>query len=134
MGFFESWKAVNLYIDALSRYGIDSDKLSSDLSSRVCKITCEANTTSNDSKSLDLKIQRSAALVAFCILGPQEFARFRHCRHNISEETIAQAAAGFKMGNLHAATPDLQIIYAVAASGKMSRTFTGLFCQQLAEN
>lgn len=133
MGIFQSWQAVNAYIDALSRYGIDTTRTSADLSSRVCKIACAARGADRTDNYLHWNIQRAAALVALCMLGPHRFAQFQYGRHDISEETITQAAASFKMGNDHAASVDLQIIYAVAASGSMSRSFTLLFAKLLAE-
>lgn len=134
MGIFKSWKAVNTYVDALSRYGIDSGEVSSDLSGRVCKINCAANSGYAHSNQLDWNIQRSAALVALCILSPQQFRQFKNSSHDVSEETIRQAAACFKLGNGQAASVDLQIIFAVAASGKISHSFTLLFAKSLTEN
>ena len=133
MGIIQSWKAVNIYIDALARYGIDSGQLPSDLSGRVCKITCEANAAINSQMSLDFQIQRTAALVAFCILGPHEFSRFKDARHDVSVETLARAASSFKMGASDAATLDLKIISAVAASGNICRSFALLFSGLLSE-
>ncbi len=133
MGIIQSWKAVNIYIDALARYGIDSSTMPSDLSGRVCKITCEASANLKPEVSLDVQIQRSAALVALCTLGPHEFSRFKGCRHDVSLETVARAASGFKMGSGRAASLDLKIIYAVAASGNISRSFCTLFSRLLSE-
>jgi hypothetical protein len=134
MKIFQSWRAVNIYIDALERYGIDSKSTSSDLSGRVCKYTCELINSNNKNAVLDLKIQRSAALVAMCIHGPEEFSKFRHERHDICLETIAKAASNFKKGGQHAASLDLKIIHAVADSGNISRSFAYAFSRMLSEN
>jgi hypothetical protein len=133
MKIFQSWRAVNIYIDALERYGIDS-KSSSDLSGRVCKYTCELINGNNKDDVLAFKIQRSAALVAMCIHGPDEFSKFRHEHHDICLETIAKAASNFKKGGEYATSLDLKIIHAVADSGNISRSFAYVFSRMLSEN
>ena len=134
MKIFQSWRAVNIYIDALERYGIDSKSTSSDLSGRVCKYTCEFINGNNKDDVLAFKIQRSAALVAMCIQGPDEFSKFRYELHDISLETIAKAASNFKKGGQHAASLDLKIIHAVADSGNISHSFAYAFSRMLSEN
>lgn len=134
MSFFQPWLAVNIYIDAIERYGIDSNKISSDLSGRVCKHTCDFFKSNKQDEGLNFKIQRSAALVAMCILGPDEFRKFQHERHDISLDTIAKAASNFKLGGQYAASLDLKIIHAVADSGNISRSFAYIFSKILKEN
>ena len=136
MGLFKSWSAVNVYIDALARFGIDSKAISSDLSGRVCKYTCEAvaeHTGLRQGDVLDFKIRRSAALVAMCILGPSEFRKFRPERHDISEATVSAAAASFRKGGRSAAALDVRIIHAVADAGVIHHGFTELYCRLSAE-
>lgn len=134
MRFFQPWRAINIYIDALERYGINSKDISSDLSGRVCKYTCEFFNGRSKDDVLTFKIQRSAALVAMCIYGPDEFNKFRYERHDISLETVAEAARNFKKGGQHAASLDLKIIHAVADSGNISRSFTYIFSRMLLES
>ena len=136
MGFLQSWNAVNIYIDALARYGIDNKRMSSDLCGRICKYTCDAIAKQPERfpNNLDFMIRRSAALVAMCALGPEEFRRFRHERHDISEETVAMAAAAFRLGGRYATALELRIIHAVADAGACCPSFTRLFCQRLAES
>ncbi|MEN9481090.1 MAG: hypothetical protein RLZZ298_2485 [Pseudomonadota bacterium] len=134
MRFFQPWRAVNIYIDAIERYGIDSNQISPDLSGRVCKHTCDFFKSNNKTEGLTFRIQRSAALVAMCILGPDEFRKFQHDRHDISLETIAKAASNFKQGGQYAASLDLKIIHAVADSGNISRSFACVFSKLLTAN
>ena len=129
---FQSWQAVNTYIDALARYGIDSAGNSADLSGRVCNITCVAWDKGELSGELELAIQRSAALVALCMLGPDAFSQFAPGRHAVSTKTIVEAVRCFRQGGVQAAAHDLQVFYAVAAAGRMHSRFVAQFFREAA--
>ena len=132
---FRSWTVINTYIDALSRYGIDSRQHDSDVASRVCSDVCSdlARRKLNDAASLEWEIQRAASLVAFCVLGPAEYRQFKGGRHELDDETVRAAARAFSRAGRDAQALDLKIIYTVASFGVLHRSFAVLFCKTLSE-
>ena len=124
-----SWRAVNLYIDALARFGIDSNSYDAELASRICRDVCDELKPSD---SVDWAIGRAAALVALCILGPSEYGQFKGDRHEVTVETVEAAAKAFSRGGDAAASLDLKIIFAVANFGALHRSFAVMFCKALA--
>lgn len=125
----KSWKAVNLYIDALARYGIDSSMLHNDVVSRVCNVVCDSQSShkNGQANTLEWEIQRSAAIVALCVIGPERFKSFTRERHGVSMETIENAATAFRQGGGAATAMDLRLIFIVASVGAMCAEFAGAF-------
>lgn len=130
MDLLVSWQAVNKYIAKLEDYGIDPRSLPSDMNGRVCSYTCNAYEIAKchtSAKSLPYYIERSATLVALCILGPANFSKYSNNKYEISmKNTVSEAAEAFKkMGP--EATLDTKIIIAVGESGLMSLDFLEVY-------
>lgn len=130
-----SWRAINIYIDALERFGIDSKQHDGNIASRVCSAVFTALDEQGklDNGVFEWEIRRAASLVALCILGPTEYRQFKGEQQKITNEMIEFAAREFSRGREAAQTLDLKTIFTVATAGLMHRSFAVLFCKALSE-
>lgn len=119
------------YIATLKQYGICPATLTADMNGHICSYTCEDHEKSKSDKSetsLLFEIERSATLVALCVLGPAEFNCFRKNKHGVSmQETVAQAAEKFRKCGGSGAVLDTKIIQIVGESGCRSHDFSLLY-------
>lgn len=121
-----SWKAINICIDTLERFGLSADYIGNDTISLICKHTVESLEKSSN-LNFDYQIRRSSAIAALCMLGSNEFYKFNIGNIKIPKDWIKNTAYEFKSGGNSASALDLKIVFTIAESGKISRQFTEEF-------
>ena len=102
--------------------------MSADMNGRICSYTCQhydLNGFNPPERSLSQEMERSATLVALCVLGPSKFPRYN--KFGISmQRTVAEAAAAWRAGGPDS-TLDTRIIRTVGEAGYLSEDFVDLY-------
>jgi hypothetical protein len=128
MGFFAKWKASNAYDDSLKSYGVNPFTLPVDLNAAVCSYTNQAYEHSFVAQvvPLDHEMGRAGALVALCVLGPNNYSA-RLSRHDVSmNETVREAARVWRESGPESSL-DTMIIQAVSNAGVLHGDFVTAF-------
>jgi hypothetical protein len=133
MGIFSSWRLIENYRTALEACGIDPKSLPAEMCGRICSYTSQHYDQSKFNKQerpLSFEIERSATLVALCVLGPAKFPRYNN-KYGISmQHTVTVAAAACRVGG-SGATLDTRIIQTVGKAGYLSQDFAELYAFML---
>lgn len=128
MGIFSSWRLINDYRAALEACGIDPRSLPAEMNGRICSYTSQHYDQAKFNKPerpLSFEMERSATLMALCVLGPAKFPRYN--KYGISmQHTVAAAAAAYRMRGSEA-TLDTTIIQTVGEAGRLSQDFADLY-------
>lgn len=109
--------------------GIDPKSLPAEMSGRICSYTSQDYDQSKFNKQerpLSFEVERSATLVALCVLGPAKFPRYNN-KYGISmQHTVTAAAAARRTGG-SGATLDTRIIQTVGEAGHLCQDFIYLY-------
>lgn len=109
-------------------YGINPRLLPVEMNGRICGYTAQYYEKSKLNKKewpLSFEMERSATLVALCILGPANFPRYN--KYGISmQHTVTAAAVACRNGG-SGTTLETKIIQIVDEAGCLSQDFIDLY-------
>lgn len=132
MNVFSYWQLVIKFRAILEFYGIDPKLLPADMNARICSDTkqhYERSILNKHRQSLSFEIERSATLVALCVLGPADFPH--HNKFGISmQHTVTAAAVACRKGGPES-TLDTQIIHTIGEAGYLSQDFIDVYSVML---